>query len=187
LTIQDKYLRSIAEFRNLQAQTRRDVAATQAYTLQRFSSDLLETIDTLTAALESSPPQPPLETADPNQREDVLVTEHRNLYEGLRMIEKILLRTLERHGLTSIPTEGEALPGIHEIVKEVESEKKDVGTITNVIKKGYMLNGKVIRPAKVTISQFPKLILGFHCRRRTIDFFSPSLQKAYSLLSIKSM
>ena len=138
----------------MQAQTRREVAATQANTIQRFSSDLLETIDTLTVALESSPPQPPLEATDPNQREDVLVTEHRNLYDGLRMIEKILLRTLERHGLTAIPTNGEALPVIHEIVKDVECDEKDVGTIISVIKKGYILNGKVIRPAKVTISNF---------------------------------
>ena len=110
--------------------------------------DLLDTIDTLTRALETPPP-PPLETQDPNQREDVLVIEHRNLYEGLRMIERILLRTLEKHGLIVIPTEGEALPVLHEVVKEIEGEEKDVGTIADVVKKGYMLNGKVIRPAQV--------------------------------------
>jgi molecular chaperone GrpE len=132
----------------LQLQTRREVANAQAYTIQRFSSDLLHTIDTLTTSLETPPP-PPLETQDPNQREDVLVTEHRNLYEGLRMIERILLRTLERHGLVGIPTEGEALPLLHEVVKEVEGEEKDIGTIANVVKKGYTLNGKVIRPAEV--------------------------------------
>jgi len=68
------------------------------------------------------------------------------------MIEKILQRTLERHGLTTISTEGEALPGFHEIVKEVGGEEKDIGTIANVLKRGYSLNGKVIRPAKVRIS-----------------------------------
>ena len=81
-----------------------------------------------------------------------MIKEHRNLYDGVRMIERILLRTLERHGLTVIPTEGEALPVLHEIVKEVEGEDKDVGTIASVIKKGYTLNGKVVRPAKVIIS-----------------------------------
>jgi molecular chaperone GrpE len=43
----------------------------------------------------------------------------------------------------------------HEVVKEVEGEDKDVGTISSVIQKGYILNGKVIRPAKVTISSLP--------------------------------
>ena len=132
----------------MQSQTRREVTSAQAYTIQRFSSDLLDTIDTLTRALETPPP-PPLETQDPNQREDVLVVEHRNLYEGLRMIERILLRTLERHGLIVIATEGEALPVLHEVVKEVEGDEKDIGTIVSVVKKGYTLNGKVIRPAQV--------------------------------------
>lgn len=154
LTLQDKYLRSIAEFRNLQAQTRREVAAAQAYTIQRFSVDLLDTVDTLNAAIESCPPLPPLESSDPNQREDVLVTEHRNLHEGLEMIEKILQRTLERHGLTPISTEGESLPGFHEVVKEIEGDEKDIGKIASVVKRGYMLNGKVLRPAKVCLSTF---------------------------------
>jgi molecular chaperone GrpE len=135
----------------LQSQTRKDVAAAQAFTIQRFSIDLLDTIDTLTSALESCPPLPPLETSDPNQKEDVLVTEHRNLHEGLRMVEHILLKTLERNGLTVIPTEGEAISNFHEVVKEVEGEEKDVGIISGVIKRGYALNGRVIRPAQVSI------------------------------------
>jgi molecular chaperone GrpE (heat shock protein) len=99
--------------------------------------------------LESCPPVPPLETTDPNQKEDILVTEHRNLHDGLRMVEHILLRTLERHGLTPIKTETEVQPGFHEIVREVEEEGKQVGTIAEVLHRGYMLNGKILRPAKV--------------------------------------
>jgi molecular chaperone GrpE len=126
------------------------VAAAQAYTIQRFSIDLLDTIDILTSALESCPPLPLLDTTDPNQKEDVLVTEHRNLHEGLSMVENILLKTLERNGLTVIPADGETIPNFHEVVKEVEGEEKDVGTIATVIKRGYALNGKVLRPAQVS-------------------------------------
>jgi len=89
---------------------------------------------------------------DPNQKEDVLITEHRNLHEGLSMVENILLRTLDRHGLTPIPTTGEVMPGFHEIVREVEGEEKDVGTIESVLKRGYTLNGKILRPARVPFS-----------------------------------
>jgi molecular chaperone GrpE len=110
---------------------------------------LLDTIDTLTDALESCPPAPPLETEDPNQKEDILVTEHRNLHEGLKMVEYILLRTLERHGLTLISTEGEPNPVFHEVITQVEGDEKDKGTIGQVIKRGYLLNGKVLRQAKV--------------------------------------
>jgi len=147
--LKDQYLRSVAKFRNLQSQIRREVSASQAFTIQRFATDLLDTIDTLTNALESCPPLPPLESNDPNQREDVLVTEHRNLHEGLRMVEQVLLRTLERHGLTVIPSTGEVLPGFHEVVNEVAGDEKDVGTIAGVTKRGYVLNGKILRPAKV--------------------------------------
>jgi len=101
--------------------------------------------------LESCPPVPPLETTDQNQKEDVLVTEHRNLHEGLKMVEHILFRTIERHGLTPIATEGEASPPFHEVASEVEGEEKDVGNIAKVIKRGYMLNEKVLRPAKVLV------------------------------------
>ena len=81
------------------------------------------------------------------------------------MIERILLRTLEQHGLTVIPTEGEPLPVLHEAVKEVVGEEKDVGTIANVIKKGYMLNGKVIRPAQVQSHVLNKTNFeGRHCQ-----------------------
>jgi molecular chaperone GrpE len=90
---------------------------------------------------------PPLETSDPNQKEDILVTEHRNLHEGLKMVEHILMRTIERHGLMTIDADGEASPPFHEVVGEVEG--KDEGRIAKVIKRGYTLNGKILRPAKV--------------------------------------
>ena len=79
-----------------------------------------------------------------------MVTEHRNLHEGLKMVEHILFRTIERHGLTPITTEGEQpSPPFHEVASEVEGEGKDIGNIAKVLKRGYMLNGKVLRPAKV--------------------------------------
>jgi hypothetical protein len=84
------------------------------------------------------------------------------------MVEYILLRTLERHGLTLIATEGEVNPPFHEVVKEVEGDK-DVGTIANVIKRGYTLNGKVLRPAKVSPFTVRRLISGcrFQSERQT--------------------
>lgn len=129
--------------------------ATEAFTIQRFSIDLLDTIDALSRALDANPPRPPLETEDSNQREDVLITEHRSLHEGLQMVERILMKTLERHGLLVIPTEEEPHSGLHEVVKEVEGEEKDVGKIAQVVKQGFRLNGKVIRPAQVSSSQGP--------------------------------
>jgi molecular chaperone GrpE (heat shock protein) len=112
----------------------------------------------LTEALESCPPLPPFETEDPNQKEDILVTEHRNLHEGLGMVQHILLRTLERHGLTVIPADGEVDPLFHEVVREIATESKEPGSIASVIKRGYMLNGKVLRQTKVAVAGKPKMV-----------------------------
>ncbi len=67
------------------------------------------------------------------------------------MVEHILLRTIERHGLMPIAAAGEPSPPFHEVVSQVEGEgiADEVGKIAKVIKRGYTLNGKVLRPAKV--------------------------------------
>jgi hypothetical protein len=65
------------------------------------------------------------------------------------MIERILLNTLDKHGITVIPTEEEPLSGSYEVVKEVDGQEKDVGKIAGIVRQGYRLNGKVIRPVQV--------------------------------------
>ena len=59
------------------------------------------------------------------------------------------MKSLEKHGLTLIPADEELQPGLHEVVREIEGEEKDVGKIAGVVKRGFMLHGKVIRPAQV--------------------------------------
>src|SRR5437764_10190420 len=54
---QDKYLRSVADFRNLQERTKRDIAAARDFAIQRFAADLIESIDNLDRALGSVPPE----------------------------------------------------------------------------------------------------------------------------------
>src|SRR5436189_3786654 len=55
--LQDKYLRSVADFRNLQERTKRDIAAARDFAIQRFAADLIESIDNLDRALGSVPPE----------------------------------------------------------------------------------------------------------------------------------
>src|SRR5271156_2464037 len=55
LPAQDKYLRSVADFRNLQERTRRDVESARQFAIQRFAADLIESVDNLDRALESVP------------------------------------------------------------------------------------------------------------------------------------
>ena len=72
---------------------------------------------------------------------------------GIILIKMQLEDALRKYGLESIKSVGEKINlQVHEIIGEVESEKEE-GIIVEELQKGYLLNGKVIRPAKVKISK----------------------------------
>ncbi len=72
---------------------------------------------------------------------------------GLAGVRDQLLKILSRHGLTEIKAIGEKFnPEIHEAVEIVEEEEGE-GMVTAEVQKGYSLNGKVLRPAKVKINK----------------------------------
>jgi len=74
--------------------------------------------------------------------------------EGFLQIKKQILEFLKKLGLEEIKTEKEKLNLLeHEVVEEVETDEFETGTIIEEVQKGYKLNGKVIRPAKVKIAK----------------------------------
>ena len=75
---------------------------------------------------------------------------------GIFLIKMQLEDVLKKYGLEAIKSVGEKFNlQLHEIVQEVESEKEE-GIIAEEIQKGYLLNGKVLRPARVKISKSKK-------------------------------
>ena len=178
---QDKYLRSVADFRNLQERTRRDMDSARQFAIQRFASDLLDSIDNLDRALSSVPaealgdtPAPPspdsttsnTSSSDPNvgaatesTAPSTFSTEPNkdlvNLVSGLRMTEEILMSTLKKHGLERFdPTEGEGRkfdPNTDEATFFTKVEGKQDGDVFYTQSKGFKLNGRVVRAAKVGV------------------------------------
>ena len=74
--------------------------------------------------------------------------------EGLRSIKKGLLKTLEDSGVKSIYPEGQRFdPNFHEAIETVEKKEVKNNTVLEVHLPGYSLNGSIIRPAKVSVSQ----------------------------------
>jgi len=74
--------------------------------------------------------------------------------EGFLQIKKQILEFLKKLGLEEIKTEKEKLNLLeHEVVEEVETDDFETGTIIEEVQKGYKLNGKVIKPAKVKIAK----------------------------------
>lgn len=141
---QDKYLRSVADYRNLQDRTKREIQAAKDFALQRFARDLVESVDNLDRALSTVPAD---KLADGNQD---LIT----LHDGLKMTESIMMQTLKKHGLERFDpsVEGEKFnPNVHEAVFQTPQPGKEDGTVFHTQQKGFMLNGRVLRAAKVGV------------------------------------
>ncbi|KAF4551991.1 GrpE-like protein [Elsinoe fawcettii] len=142
--VTDKWKRSIADFRNLQQQTKREVTAARDFAIQKFAKDLIESIDNLDRALETVPKE---KLTDENK-------DLKALHDGLRMTETILMSTLKKHGLERFdPSEaGDKFdPNKHEATFMVPQPEKEDNTCFHTQQKGFVLNGRVLRAAKVGV------------------------------------
>jgi molecular chaperone GrpE len=145
--MQDRYLRSVADFRNLQDRNAREMKAARDFAIQKFAKDLVESVDNFDRALSMVPPEK-LKPAEPTENTQDLV----NLYDGLKMTEDILLSTLKKHGLERFDPEGEAFnPNEHDATFMTPMPDKDNNIVMHVQQKGFRLNGRVLRPAKVGV------------------------------------
>jgi molecular chaperone GrpE len=141
---QDKYLRSVADFRNLQERTARETKAAKDFAIQRFARDLVESVDNLDRALSTVAPE---KLKGDNQ--DLV-----SLHEGVKMTDGILINTLKKHGLERFdPSETSEKfdPNVHEAVFMAPQPGKEDGTVFFTQQKGFYLNGRTLRPAKVGV------------------------------------
>lgn len=135
----DLYIRSVADFRNLQETTKKDVSRAKDFGLQKFSKDLIETVDNFGHCLKS------FEGKEKNEEIKVL-------HEGVEMTLNIFKKTLNKHGIVEVNPIGEKFdPNVHEATFEFADPTKEAGTVFHVQQLGYTLNGRVIRPAKVGV------------------------------------
>ena len=148
-SLQDRYLRSVAEYRNLQERTKREVQSAKDFALQKFAKDLVDSVDNLDRAL-AMVPEEKLNTKEKNEHLQDLVS----LYDGLKMTETILMQTLKKHGLERFDpsVEGEKFnPNEHEATFMTPMQGKDDNTVFHTQQKGFKLNGRVLRAAKVGV------------------------------------
>ncbi|KAL6910336.1 GrpE domain-containing protein [Trichoderma evansii] len=143
----DKCLRTVADFRNLQDRTAREVKSARDFAIQKFAKDLVDSVDNLDRALSTV-------SADKlkaeNKNEDL--QELANLYEGLKMTENIFIQTLAKHGLERLEPDGVKFnPNEHEATFMAPQPGKEDNTVFFVQQKGFKLNGRVLRAAKVGV------------------------------------
>jgi molecular chaperone GrpE len=143
----DKCMRTVADFRNLQDRTQREVKTARDFAIQKFAKDLVDSVDNLDRALGTVPAEK-LNVTEKSEAQQDLV----NLYEGLQMTERILMQTLEKHGLERLNPDGDKFnPNEHEATFMAPQPDKEDNTVFHVQQKGFKLNGRVLRAAKVGV------------------------------------
>lgn len=135
----DRYLRAAAELENVRKRAGRDVEKARKFALESFSRDLLAVVDSLEMGLQA---------ADAADAESILV--------GSEATLKLLGNTMERFGVTALDPEGEPFdPEFHEAMTMQPAADAEPGTVLNVVQKGYTLNGRLLRPARVVVAAEP--------------------------------
>ncbi|MCK9048351.1 nucleotide exchange factor GrpE [Haemophilus influenzae] len=136
---QDILLRSRAEIENLRRRTEQDVEKAHKFAVEKFSKDILNTIDNLERAL-----------ATPANKEDESV---KALFDGVELTLKELVSTVGRFGVKTVGVVGETFnPDLHQAISMQPAEGFETNQISVVLQKGYTLNGRVIRPAMVMVA-----------------------------------
>jgi molecular chaperone GrpE len=139
----DRLQRLQAEMENVQKIARRQMQEVTSQASERLLLKLLPSLDALQQAVKAATSSnwlPPDEIAV-----------------GLRMLQQQLAETLQTEGLEEIAAVGQSLdPERHEVVSYVETDEKPENIVLEEVRKGYILNGKVIRTSLVVVSRNPQ-------------------------------
>jgi len=140
---QDMVLRAQAEVQNMRRRCEQDVEKAHKFALEKFGTELLPVMDNLERALQA------VTNAD-----DESV---KALYEGVELTLKGFTETLSKNNIEQLDPQGEPFdPQQHEAMSIVENDDVEANTVLTVVQKGYLLNGRVIRPAMVIVAKSSK-------------------------------
>ena len=135
----DKGLRIAAEAENVRRRAAQEVEKARNFALEKFAGELLAVIDNLERALQT------INASDAAQN---------SIAEGIEMTHKGFLSTIEKFGMEAVNPEGQPFnPQLHEAMGMQESADVPANTVLYVMQKGYLLNGRLLRPAMVMVSR----------------------------------
>ncbi|WP_440615369.1 nucleotide exchange factor GrpE [Cysteiniphilum sp. 6C5] len=135
-TADDKVLRAHAEMENIRRRAQKDVENAHKFALEKFANALLPVLDSMEKAAEVSAES----------------EEAKAMAEGVDLTMKMLVDTLEKFGVTQLDPHGEVFdPNKHEAMAMSPNPEMDDNMVMNVFQKGYELNNRVIRPARVLV------------------------------------
>lgn len=138
----EKLLRVQAEFDNLRKRGARDLEQAHKYALERFAAELLPVKDSLELGLNA---------AGGEAGSD-------KVREGLELTLKMFGQVLEKFSIREVdPAAGDVFnPELHQAMTTRESAELPPNTVVSVMQKGYVLNGRLLRPALVIVARAPE-------------------------------
>ena len=133
-TERERHLRLLAEFDNYRRRTKQEQALAEETGKREVLLALLDVKDDVDRALLHI-----RETSDA-------------VADGLRLIQQRFNNLLEAHGVTAFESEGEVFdPEIHEAMTMIDGDGEQSGTVYSEHRRGYLINGKLLRPARVAV------------------------------------
>jgi molecular chaperone GrpE len=135
----NNYLRAVAEMDNFRKRSEREVDNARKFAIERFAQELVPVGDALEAGIHAGADNP-----------------GSVLLEGAQATLRQLHRAFDKGGIKIIDPQGQPFdPEWHEAMAVQESADQPANTVLSVIQKGYSLNGRLLRPARVIVSKAP--------------------------------
>lgn len=136
--LNDQYLRALADMENARRRHRQELADRQQFANERLLNDLLPVLDNLERAL----------GAASNSQDSG------GLKEGVQLTARQFLAVLMSYGISPIEAVGQPFdPSLHEAVGQMETDEHPEGVIAVELQRGYVLNGRTLRPSRVMVAK----------------------------------
>ena len=137
----EEIIRLHAEMDNIRKRNARELDNLRKYAIDRFAKALLPVADSMDKELEA-------------YGKDGVEMTVEQMIEGTKMTQQVLNKVLKDNGMEIINPEGEKFnPEFHEAMTQVPNPELAPNTIVDVFQKGYILNGRLVRPAMVVVSK----------------------------------
>ena len=138
--LKDQLLRAQAEVQNVRRVAGQEITKARLYGVEFLAREFLVVGDNLQKALESC-----------NEKAEI-----DSIKEGLKLTLRSFEDSLETAGIVPLSPDGESFdPERHEAISVVEDDKKEPNTVIDVIQRGFTIQNRILRPAKVVVTKKP--------------------------------
>jgi molecular chaperone GrpE len=136
----DRYMRAVADLENFRKRSVREKDELRQFAAAGLMEDVIPVLDNLSLGLAAAKTQ----------------TEVKPIVDGVALVLEQLKTTLARHGLKEIKPDGQKFdPNFHECISHQASTEIAEEHVMQVVRPGYTLNGRLLRPASVVVSSGP--------------------------------